>query len=491
VGSIRPLPPDRHEEYTMTTSTLPRLLLPLTFALLTACTALPQAPAATAPIGQRPGTQLGPAAARYDMVASVPVQPGDTRAALEAATGGVVLNWASAAACGTATAGPCEVLVGLNGPGGLNSQAVVTQQVVSQTMAGLSARLGRPVTAEANRDVFSGGGVLTATMGGARAIWAGGSLQAWAEGARAIWAGGARAIWAGGQYSPLPQNTQAWTAIHLQEAQTLAPNLGAGVTVAVIDTGLDLSHPAFIGALSNPSTWHDFYANDAVPQDEGTLGVGGYGHGTNVAGIILQIAPQAKIMPLRVLGPDGSGDVATIAQAIAWAVSKGANIINLSLGSSSDSKAVQEAIKAATGKNVLVISSAGNDNRDKISFPASAATKIPGALSVGSVDAKDVKSKFSNYSSDLEIVAPGENVYAPAPENLMAAWSGTSQAAPIAAGALALALGQGVSVPVNTLPDQLAQTAINIYSIPQNKSYNDRLGEGRIEIMSFLSKVLR
>lgn len=490
VGLIRPRSVVTHEVLTMTRYA--PLLLPLTFALLTACTSSVQAP-----VTQTFASGTGQVAPRYDVVATVPLQAGDTQATIEAASGGTVLSWTDAG-CPDAASGTCEALVGLNSPAaaGVTVQTVaaprwVTQNLVAQTVSVLEHRLNRTVTAEPNRDVFSGGGEITATMSGARAIWASGSLLAWGAGARAIWASGARAIWANGTYAPLPQNTTAWTTIRLQQAQIQAPNLGAGVTVAVIDTGLDLNHPAFAGALSTPSGWKDYYNNDAVPQDEGTLGVGGYGHGTNVAGIILQIAPQAKIMPIRVLGPDGSGDVANIAQAISWAVANGARIVNLSLGSTSDSKVVQEAIKAATSKNVLVVSSAGNSNASKITFPASAAAKIPGSLSVGSVDGKDVKSKFSNYAGELEVMAPGEDVYAPAPDNLMAAWSGTSQAAPIAAGALALALGQTLAVPVNTLPDVLASSATDIYTLPQNKTYVDKLGDGRVDLAAFLSKAIR
>lgn len=448
------------KDATMTRIPSSLLLFSLTTGLLASCNSatpghLPNLSA------DRPG-QVAP---RYDAVASVPLQPGDTSASLQAASGGTVIGWNEGG----------EVLLGLNTAGTLAAQSV----------SSLSARLGRTVTIEVNRDAFSGGGELTATMGGARAAWAGGSFIAWT--------GGARAAWAGGNYAPIPQNTGLWAALHLQQAQTLAPNLGAGVVVAVIDTGLDLNHAAFQGALTDPTTWKDYYGGDTVPQDEGTLGTGGYGHGTNVAGIILQIAPKAKIMPIRVLGPDGSGDVANIASAITWAVAHGAQVINLSLGSSKDSRAVQDAIKAAAAHNVLITSSAGNANIEKMTFPASASSKTDGILSVGSVSSLDVKSAFSNYDQNLQLVAPGESVYAPAPGNMMAAWSGTSQAAPMAAGALALALGQTLkpSVTVGGLLDKLSNSALNVYSLPGNKTYIDKLGNGRIDLSNFLLQTVQ
>ncbi|GGR19274.1 serine protease [Deinococcus ruber] len=406
-------------------------------------------------------------APRYDDVATVPLRSGDTRSTVQQALGGTLLSWTDEG-CAAGEADACQAVVGFNHEGTLSAQSV----------AALNTRFGRPVTIEPNRDQFSGGGELTATIGGSLAAWAGGSLAAWA--------GGSLAAWAGGTYAPLPQNTGVWTTLHLQAAQALAPNLGANVTVAVIDTGLDLTHPAFQNALTDPATWWDYYGGDAVPQDEGTLGTGGFGHGTNVAGIILQIAPNAKILPIRVLGPDGSGDVVNIASAITWAAAHGANIINLSLGSAQAFKGVQDAITAATKKGVLVVSSAGNNNRSAITFPASTSTKIAGLVSVGSVDAQDVKSTFSNYADALELMAPGEQVYAPAPGNLLAAWSGTSQATPMAAGALALALGQHLLTP--KLTDILMNSAVNIYSNPLNKQYTNKLGEGRLDLSAFLSK---
>lgn len=446
------------------TSTQTRLLLALTVSLLTAC-------GSTLP--DLTGDRQGQTAPRYDYLATIPLQSGDTAASVQAAAGGTVLAW-DTSGCVSGHAENCQALVGVNSPASLSAQRLVTQS--------LGSSLGRTVSVEANKDQFSGGGVLTASMSGSRAYWAGGSLLAWS--------GGSRAYWAGGSYSPIPQNNGLWTALHLQQAQVLAPNLGAGVVVAVIDTGLDLNHPAFTGSLTDPSTWKDYVGGDVVPQDEGTLGLGGFGHGTNVAGIILQIAPMAKIMPIRVLGSDGSGDVVNVASAINWAAAHGAKVINLSLGTTSDSKTVQDAIKAVTAKNVLVTSSAGNANVDKITFPAAVSEQVAGLLSVGSVTPQDTKSAFSNYSKDLQIVAPGETVYAPAPGNMMAAWSGTSQASPMAAGALALALGQTLKIPVGSLLNTMRNSSFNIYANPLNSSYvkDQKLGNGRLDLSAFLAQ---
>lgn len=423
----------------------------LTLGLLSACSGT--VPAAAPAVQER-----------FESAALVALKPGDTPQSLTKAMGGKLLTWDDAG-CNEGDEGTCMAVLGMNQPVG----ALKLRALADQT-----------VDIEPNKDMFSGGGTLTATMGGRIRMWSGGEIN--------LWAGGRIRMWSGGEFSVLPQNTALWKKIRLEQAQRMAPKLGEGVTVAVIDTGLDLRHPAFSGALADPSTWYDFFAGDATPQEEGTFGVDAYGHGTNVAGIVLQVAPNAKIMPLRVLGSDGSGDVIMVAQAIQWAVAHGAKVINLSLGSTESSKIVQNAIKRATDRRVLVVSSAGNSNLNKITYPAAQASSKNKTLSVGSVDLNDVKSTFSNYSGDVSLVAPGENVYAPAPDGRMAAWSGTSMAAPMVSGGLALALGQRLAA--SELTEEMAENAADIYGISANKPFKDKLGKkGRLDLVNFLDEV--
>ncbi len=341
---------------------------------------------------------------------------------------------------------------------------------------------------EKNANIISGGG-MTAKVSGSARLWATGSFNAWTS--------GSARLWATGQYSPLPENTNLWKQMHLQEAQGAAPLLGAGVKVAIIDTGIDTAHPAFAAALAPKSEWHDFYDDDADPTDMGTLGQGGYGHGSNTAGIVLQIAPKATILPLRALGPDGGGDVLSIARAIDWAVARGSNIINLSLGSTERSQAIQDAITRANRLGVLVTASAGNENRNGLDYPAADASKSYMTLSVGSVNGSTgVKSDFSNYSNTLELTAPGETVFGPAPgKNAqggwnMAAWSGTSMSAPMAAGALALELaqvgGQRNTIVSAYLVSRLLGTTVSTNTVGINKPYKDLMGFGRLDIGRFV-----
>lgn len=400
----------------------------------------------------------------YDYAMNVDITESDTRASLESKYGGKVVFLESAMG---------YAVMGFDGA-----------QAETQALAG-------NVTLERNKGAFLGGGQM-AKMNGSVSSWAGGSVSSWAGGSVSSWAGGSVSSWAGGNYTFISQNSLTWRQIRLEQGQRIATNLGNGVKVAIIDTGIDLKHPAFAGAILETEMW-DFVGNDATPQEEGTLGFGAYGHGTNIAGIVLQIAPRAKILPLRVLGTDGSGDVTKVAAAINYAVGKGAQIINLSLGSDGKSSIVQKAIDFAASKGVFVIASSGNTGNQKVTFPASVAfeDKKSGlySLSVGSVDRYDYKSSFSTYGTEkmpLEIVAPGESVYAPAPDNRMAAWSGTSMAAPMVSGALALALGQPLKISKLDIEEKIRDDASDIYNNGMNQAYKDMLGEGRLNIEQFL-----
>ena len=320
-------------------------------------------------------------------------------------------------------------------------------------------------------------------------------LNAW-SGGWASWGGGWKSwgggwtSWGGGSdSSKMPgQNAQIWQKIGLPAATRLAPKAGLGVTVAVIDTGIDLQHPAFQGALSDPSTWWDWVSGDPRPQDD--AGGASYGHGTCVAGIALQVAPNIKIMPLRVLGADGMGETANVIAAINWAVAKGAKIINLSLGTTKD-KGLELAISNATKSGVFVVASTGNSGDENVTYPASDSMRGGNfgelSIGVGSSGLTDRKSRFSTYGAKkIEMVAVGENVSSPAPGAKMAAWSGTSMAAPMVTGGLALALGQRSFSSLKNLGKELADDGDDLSG--SDPSFGGDIGT-RLNLERFLTTV--
>lgn len=289
-------------------------------------------------------------------------------------------------------------------------------------------------------------------------------------------------------------NALIWSKIRLSQGLSKARKGGGGMIVAVIDTGIDLAHPAFAGRLvARDQTW-DFVDNDAIPQEIYVDGSSkGYGHGTSVAGIVAQVAPNVKIMPLRALGPSGAGDTDAVINAIGWAVNHGADVINLSLGTKYLASLDSE-INWATWKGVMVVASAGNSGDTNVTFPASSSEYQNSwgdlTIGVGSTNLNDVKSSFSTYGN-VEMTAIGENVFTPAPGNRVAKWSGTSMASPMVAGGLALALAERW-YPRNSLLSLgriMASTADNIDKL-NSTNLKGSLGFGRLNLERFLQSAL-
>lgn len=316
-------------------------------------------------------------------------------------------------------------------------------------------------------------------MGGVS--WAGGTVS---------WAGGA-VSWAGGQ-SFLDAAAQASVtayskALNLPAAQARVPELGAGVKVAVIDTGVDVNHPLLKANLNLADSW-DFVDRDSLPAEVSSNASNSkYGHGTAVAGIILQMAPKASIMVMRALKPTGNGATSLVVSAINKAVTNGAKVINLSLGSSSDSVALSTAISNALAKGVVVVTSSGNEGKEGMLYPAnnSKSTRFAadsGLISVGSVDAKLMKSSFSNYAVNMIVNAPGEAVVTAFPDSRLVAATGTSFAAPAVSGAVALAASAGVT-DVRLLAGQIGTGA----TANPDVTYRAKLGAGTLNVGSFVS----
>jgi subtilisin family serine protease len=241
---------------------------------------------------------------------------------------------------------------------------------------------------------------------------------------------------------PLPtSNSIAFQNIRLPQAHAIAKNYGKGVTVAVLDTGIDLSHPGFVGKLTATNLHKDFVDLDSIPSEKRGFG---YGHGTAVSGLILQVAPEAKILPIRVLNENGRGNLSSLVSGLAHATSNGAKVINVSLGSLQTSLALETMITHARDMGVFVVASVGNAGRkDNSDFPAK--YEDLGAVrdflfGVGSVSNTDELSSFTNRGIDVSLYAPGERLTTFFPDNAVINATGTSFSAPLVSGALALGL---------------------------------------------------
>jgi thermitase len=270
---------------------------------------------------------------------------------------------------------------------------------------------------------------------------------AWSGGWTA-WSGGWTA-WSGGTGNFAPElpsaNQSTWNQIKLYEAHRITRNFGAGVKIAVIDTGIDLAHPMFAGHLAPSIQWKDYVDGDMTPQEDSGGNANGkaYGHGTAVAGVILQVAPRATVLPIRVLKKDGDGNTSDIVSAISYAVVQGAQIINLSLGTDGWDQSLYTICNWANAQGVRIVASAGNSGqKDNVTSPGMF-TWYSGTymktIGVGSVNTSDALSSFSAYGGALFSTAPGESILTAYPSNQAVSATGTSFAAPMYTGALALA----------------------------------------------------
>ncbi|MBI4673230.1 MAG: S8 family serine peptidase [Chloroflexi bacterium] len=264
--------------------------------------------------------------------------------------------------------------------------------------------------------------------------------------------------WGGTDPAPYLKQS-ALDQLNLARAHVLSR--GAGIVVAILDTGVQLDHPALADHLT--ATRYDFVAGDKTPEDEFNgldddgdgLVDEGAGHGTHVAGIVHLVAPDARIMPLRVLDSEGMGDIFTVAEAIGFAVDNGAHVINASLGTPSRSNLLKDAVRDATRAGAVVVAAAGNLNQDAPQFPGATSC----SFAVTSVDAANVKSAFANFGAWVDFAAPGESIYSAFPPSGYARWSGTSMAAPFVAGQAALLRSISSSLNARTTAALISGTA--------------------------------
>jgi subtilisin family serine protease len=276
----------------------------------------------------------------------------------------------------------------------------------------------------------------------------------------------------------------AWVGYVQQQAMyvTNAYNIvqqnttGAGVIVAVIDTGIDSKNPILAPVLV---PGYDFtrntpgYASDLADINQSTAAIleqstntslaslevvrlnqstaamldqstaamldgnslpSHFGHGTMVAGLIHLVAPTAKIMPLKAFNADGTADISNIVAAVYYAADNGARIINMSFELSEISDAMLRAVNYATRKGVICIASAGNDSQTTLVYPAA----YGNVIGVGSVGQQNQPSTFTNSGSDIvTVAAPGEALITTYPGNHYAAVWGTSFSSALVAGTTA------------------------------------------------------
>ncbi len=273
---------------------------------------------------------------------------------------------------------------------------------------------------------------------------------------------------------------------HLGLTAAQAVSQGQGVLVAVLDTGIDPSHPMFAGRIAGGM---DFVDDDSDPTDvangidEDGDGVadGAYGHGTHVAGIVAMTAPRARLLIVRVLDAEGRGDVKTVAAGIRWAVGHGARVINLSLGMMRSSGAINIALSEARAQGVICVAAVGNNGTESPrEYPAASNY----TLAVAAVDGHDQPASFTSYGTYVDLCAPGVDIRSAYPGGRYVLWSGTSMATPFVSGAAALLLSLH---PTWTMSDVIGRLAAFARSpVSATAAQAGRLGGGALNVRAAL-----
>ncbi len=266
-----------------------------------------------------------------------------------------------------------------------------------------------------------------------------------------------------------------WALTRFDAERAWRKSKGKGVKVAVIDTGVTANHPDLRGRVLKG---RDFVSGGRNANDRN-------GHGTHVAGIIAAkannkrgiagLAPNARILPVRVLDAAGNGNTGTVAQGIIYSVRKGADIINLSLAAFEPDGATRSAVAYAVRKGVVVVAAAGNAGLPcgVAGVPKTYPAAYPGVLGVGAIDKRGRVPGFSNCGSYVDVVAPGASILSTMTKrshrslpcytgSSYCTLSGTSMAAPYVAASAALLMSRKKKMRASSVRKIITRTAKDI-----------------------------
>ncbi|NVD98077.1 S8 family serine peptidase [Massilia sp. BJB1822] len=251
---------------------------------------------------------------------------------------------------------------------------------------------------------------------------------------------------------------------------------GAGVIIAILDSGVNGAHPDL---APNLVAGYNIYGNNTDTSDvcgHGTPVAGSAAAATNNGAGVAGVAGQAKIMPVRIAYLDAASNscyayYSTIASGITWAADHGARIANVSFDGAAGSSAIQSAAQYMKNKGGLVFIAAGNNNRDE-GFAASTSL-----IAVSATDSSDARSSFSSYGNFVSLAAPGSYIYTTNNSLGYSAWNGTSFASPIAAGVGALMMAANPALDSSKIESLLFSSAADLGAAGRDPIF----GYGRVD----------
>lgn len=271
-----------------------------------------------------------------------------------------------------------------------------------------------------------------------------------------------------------------WHLAKIGTASAWDSSQGAGITVAILDSGVDAAHPDLAGQLV--PGWN-FYENNSNTADV-------YGHGTKVAGAaaaaihnavgVAGVAGGAKIMPIRVSGSDGYATWSGLTSGIAYAADHGARVANASFLGVSSSASVQNAAQYMKSKGGLVTVSGGNTG------VLESYTKTTSMIPVAATDGNDVRTSWSSYGDYIALAAPGAGIWTTTNGGGYGAVSGTSFSSPVTAGVIALMMAANPTLPSTQVESLLFATAVDLGPAGRDAYY----GYGRVDAAAAVSAAL-
>jgi len=255
---------------------------------------------------------------------------------------------------------------------------------------------------------------------------------------------------------PQPAETLPWGVNRIDADLAWATSTGAGVKVAILDTGIDIDHPDLAanikGGVNTINPLKSFNDDN--------------GHGTHVAGIVaaadneigaVGVAPQAHLYGVKVLNRQGWGWLSDIIEGLQWSIDNGMQVVNMSFGSSSDNQSFHDAITAAYNAGITLVAAAGNSGPEDntVIYPA----KYSEVIAVSATDSTDGQPYWSSRGPEVDLAAPGASIYSTYKGDTYATLSGTSMAAPHVTGTAALVLGKNSALTPAQVTDILKATA--------------------------------
>lgn len=272
-----------------------------------------------------------------------------------------------------------------------------------------------------------------------------------------------------------------YDAILADSAHAIAT--GDNILIGIIDNGIDFDHPLLANAIQNHG--YDFVDNDTIAaEDSGAY----YGHGTFVAGIIVRIAPDCKIVPIRAFNEDGYANIFDVTRAIYWAIDNNIRVLNMSFSIDTDNDVLEEAIEAAVDANICMAAAVGNDGISTTVYPGD----YRGVIAVSAIDTLEYIADFSNYGSMVDVCAPGVNIYSSITGDYdWGIWSGTSFSTPMVAATCALLLELEPNIGSVRMMEIIENTADTVLQWGTITPHDNYYGYGKLNALEAVTEFFK